>query len=125
MNGKEIKEKLQAESINLSELSKRMGYKTDQNLHSVLGAADVKSSVIERIARAIGKPISWFYGDGDNTAANKTASLADGPSVPENLSDMIAKKDEQIDRLLTILEKMSDSIPTQIGCKPEEKPGNA
>ena len=124
MNGKDLKEKLQAESINLSELSKKMGYKTDQNLHSVLGAADVKSSVLERIARAIGKPIGWFYGD-DNKVEKEAASKADGPVVPENLAEMLAKKDEQIDRLLTILEKISDARPSQIGCKKEETPGNA
>ena len=33
-----LKEKLRAEGVNLSELSEMMGYKTDQNLHSVLGA---------------------------------------------------------------------------------------
>lgn len=42
MNGKELKERLQAEGVNLSDLSKKMGYKTDQNLHSVLGAQDVR-----------------------------------------------------------------------------------
>ena len=62
MNGKELKEKLQAAGINLAELSRKMGYKTDQNLHSVLGAKEMSSGVIERMAEATGKPIGWFYG---------------------------------------------------------------
>lgn len=62
MNGKELKEKLQAAGINLAELSRKMGYKTDQNLHSVLGAKEMSSGVIEKMAEATGKPISWFYG---------------------------------------------------------------
>jgi len=62
MNGKDLKDRLKESGINLSELSKRMGYKTDQNLHSVLGAKEVSSSVIERMAAALDKPIGWFYG---------------------------------------------------------------
>ena len=62
MNGKDLKDRLKESGISLSELSKRMGYKTDQNLHSVLGAKEVSSSVIERMAAALDKPIGWFYG---------------------------------------------------------------
>lgn len=68
MNGKELKEKLQAAGINLAELSRKMGYKTDQNLHSVLGAKEMSSGVIERMAAATGKPISWFYGKDEESA---------------------------------------------------------
>ena len=65
MSGKELKEKLQAAGVNLAELSRKMGYKTDQNLHSVLGAKEMSSNVLERMADAMGKPIGWFYDDGD------------------------------------------------------------
>lgn len=63
MKGSELKAKLKNEGVNLSELSRKLGYDTDQNLHSVLGAADVKSSLIERISLALGRPINWFYDD--------------------------------------------------------------
>lgn len=66
MNGKDLKEKLKSAGVNLSDLSKRMGYKTDQNLHSVLGAKEMSSSVIERMAEVLGKPIGWFYGSEDS-----------------------------------------------------------
>ena len=84
MNGKELKEKLQAAGINLAELSRRMGYKTDQNLHSVLGAKEMSSGVIERMAEATGKPISWFYGKGEAPAPmserrTRTATRARNP----------------------------------------------
>ena len=65
MSGKELKEKLQAAGVNLAELSRKMGYKTDQNLHSVLGAKEMSSNVLERMADAMGKPIGWFYDDDD------------------------------------------------------------
>ena len=63
MSGKELKERLRENGINLSDLSKKMGYKTDQNLHSVLNAKEMNSGVIERMADVLGKPICWFYGD--------------------------------------------------------------
>ena len=110
MNGKDLKERLRAEGVNLSELSEMMGYKTDQNLHSVLGAADVKSSVIERISLALGKPIGWLYGEGTVAQANEHSVAMTGGSyngLPEGVLDMMRKKDEQIDRLLAIIEKLS------------------
>lgn len=82
MNGKELKEKLQAAGINLAELSRKMGYKTDQNLHSVLGAKEMSSGVIERMAEATGKPISWFYGKEDASAAPSQAEPDTVPLLP-------------------------------------------
>ena len=41
-----------------------MGYSREQNLYSVLGIDNVRSGIIERIAEAIDKPISWFYREG-------------------------------------------------------------
>ena len=82
MNGKELKEKLQAAGINLAELSRKMGYKTDQNLHSVLGAKEMSSGVIERMAEATGKPISWFYGKVEASAAHSQAEPDTVPLLP-------------------------------------------
>ena len=110
MNGKDLKEKLHKEGVNLSDLATKMGYKTDQNLHSVLGAADVRSSVIERIASALDKPIGWFYGEGTVAQANDhSVALTGGHynGLPDGVLDMMKKKDEQIDRLLAIIEKLS------------------
>ena len=82
MNGKELKEKLQAAGINLAELSRKMGYKTDQNLHSVLGAKEMSSGVIERMAEATGKPISWFYGKGEAPDAHPQVEPDTVPLLP-------------------------------------------
>lgn len=79
MKGSELKAKLKNEGVNLSELSKKLGYETDQNLHSVLGAADVKSSLIERISLALGRPINWFY---DDEVEEDTAVRVGIPLIP-------------------------------------------
>ena len=110
MNGKELKEKLQAEGVNLSDLAKKMNYKTDQNLHSVLGAKDVKSGLIEQMALALGKPIGWFYGEVPTALANDHSIALTGgqyTNIPDSFVQLVAKRDEQIDRLLAIIEKLS------------------
>lgn len=61
MSGEEVKEKLKQEGIVFSELARLLGYDSDQRLHSALKANDVRSGLIEDIARAINKSVSWFY----------------------------------------------------------------
>ena len=82
MSGKDLKEKLKAAGVNLSELSKLMGYKTDQNLHSVLGAKEMNSSVIERMAEVLGKPIGWFYGEEELVAEPERETETEPDTVP-------------------------------------------
>ena len=55
MSGKELKEILREEGVNLSELAKKLGFDNDQRLHSALKAEDVKSGLLEAIAKAIDK----------------------------------------------------------------------
>ena len=82
MKGSVLKERLKNEGINLSDLSKRLGYNTDQNLHSVLGAADVKSSLLENISRVLGRPISWFYDDVATDESERANTNKGIPLIP-------------------------------------------
>ena len=82
MKGSVLKERLKNEGINLSDLSKRLGYNTDQNLHSVLGAADVKSSLLENISRVLGRPISWFYDDAAMDESDRANTNKGIPMIP-------------------------------------------
>ena len=110
MSGKELKEILKGDGVNLAELSKRLGFDNDQRLHSALKAEDVKSGLLEAIARATNKSICHFYGDCTNTISseNSVAVTGSGNSVntlSERFIDLLEKKDQQIDRLLGLLEK--------------------
>lgn len=101
MNGKNLKEKLQADGVNLSALARKMGYATDQNLHSVLGAKDVRSGLIEDLAKVLNKPIGWFYEEEASSTpedngvvaceANAPASNVGTPATREN--DLLAMCD--------------------------------
>lgn len=109
MSGKELKEILIAEGINLSELARMLGFANDQRLHSALKAEDVKSGLIESIARVTNKSIGFFYKDNLGALAmdNGVAVSRDGNSVTtisERFISLLEKKDEQMDRLLSLLE---------------------
>lgn len=109
MNGKDLKEKLRSSGVNFSALAEKMGYTTDQNLHSVLGAKDVKSGLIEELSKALDKPIGWFYGEetGNASACDNGIAVSGDNNTIANISerfiDLLEKKDEQIDTLLEIL----------------------
>lgn len=113
MSGKELKEILASEGINLSELARLLGFSNDQRLHSALKADDVKSGLIESIAKVTNKSIGFFYKDSLGVLAvdSSVAVSGDGNSVivintSERFISLLEKKDEQMDRLLTIIEKM-------------------
>ena len=105
MEGSILKEKLRSIGTNFNELSAALGYANDQNFHAALAAKDVKSGLIERISIATGKPISWFYNEA-STVGDLSQNSNSFNILPESIIALFQKKDEQIDRLLTIIEKI-------------------
>lgn len=110
MSGKELKEILAAEGINLSELARLLGFANDQRLHSALKAEDVKSGLIESIARVTNKSIGFFYKDSLGALAMDNGVAVSGDensitTISERFISLLEKKDEQMDRLLSLLEK--------------------
>ena len=95
MNGKELKAILKEEGINLSELAKKLGFDNDQRLHSALKADDVKSGLIEAIAKATNDNSVAVSGTGNSVNA-----------ISERFISLLEKKDEQMDRLIGLLEKL-------------------
>ena len=106
MEGATLKEKLRSLGVNFNELSEKLGYANDQNLHAALAAKDVKSGLIERIAAIINKPISWFYGEASMIEVMSANTNSQVTNIPDGVLALLQKKEEQIDRLLTIIEKM-------------------
>lgn len=112
MSGEEVKEKLKNEGVIFSELARMLGFDSDQRLHSALKANDVKSGLIEDIARAINKSVSWFYPETNKTVATDNGIAVSGNEnqitvISEKFIGLLEKKDEQIDRLLGIIEGMN------------------
>lgn len=84
---------------------------TPQNLGSMLEAKDIKSSLVERVARALEIPIAAIYGESvATTVTGSTAIVGNGNkgnSLNANESRLLAlleEKDRQIARLLDLLQ---------------------
>lgn len=122
MSGKELKDLLVAQGVILSDLARLLGFENDQRLHSALRAADVRSGLIEKIAEVLNKNVCSFYGgsssDSSMTVSGVSVSNSSGLQDFANIKNVksndaavaalvaqLSKKDEQIDRLLALLEK--------------------
>ena len=75
MKGLTIKEILRKNGITQADIAKKIG-ESPQNLSAALSQEDVRTGLVEKIAEAIGLPVSAFYGDtnivtasGDNASA--------------------------------------------------------
>jgi transcriptional regulator with XRE-family HTH domain len=114
MKGQKIKEILKAEGLTLSEVARLLGFEGDQRLHSALKSDDVKTGLVEDIARVTNKSICLFYDLPAGSAVahdNGTAVAGCGNNVNSEVGrvtdkfiSLLEKKDEQIDRLLALLE---------------------
>lgn len=122
MSGQEIKALVLLSGISQKSLADRMEV-TPQSINAIFSASDVRSGTIERIARALGKPMSYFYPEPATTVSNESSEVhvrnnsgivsgtnnghiatgTDQQAVIERPLEANAKKDEQIDRLITLL----------------------
>lgn len=64
MTGKELKEILRRDGVNLLRLSEALGFDSDARLHSALKADDVKTGLLEKIANATNKSVSYYISHG-------------------------------------------------------------
>lgn len=124
MKGEEIKQKVKQSGKTFAEIARLMGIRP-QTLTIIFASDDVKTGSLERIAEAMGVPVAYFYGEGDNVTASNATIVRHGNVgnvnnnseersvlvLAEQLSTkdkQIHTKDQQIDRLLGIIEKLSE-----------------
>lgn len=62
MEGKTLKAKIKAKKIKLKDVAAGLGM-SPQNFQAVLNSPDVRSSIIERVAKVIGEPVCYFYNE--------------------------------------------------------------
>lgn len=110
MRGQRIKEILKAEGISISDMAKMLGCNSDQQLHNALRSDDVKSGLIEDIARVTNKSVCFFYEANGSAIATDNGIAVSGDSnqinaISEKFISLLEKKDEQMDRLIGIIEK--------------------
>lgn len=111
MKGLSVKKKLLENGYVLADVAKNMGI-IPQNLQSLLMAEDIKTGVLETIAKAISKSVYFFYEDyaekiteRQQIDVGKLIDVIHNQSTQLNESQkQISKSQEQIDRLLSLLE---------------------
>ena len=124
MSGKQLKEILSSDGVNLSELAKKLGFANDQRLHSALKAADVKSGLLEAIAGATNKSVGYYYNDsreihhsqqafGSDITQNMcpssdvSAILTEISEMRKLLSEQINLSQEQFNRFMSVIELLA------------------
>ena len=124
MTGKELKDRLSTCGISQAEIARRLGM-SQQSFNQGLNVPDIRTGLLERIAEATGKPLSYFYPAASATITNESSELhvrnnngvvsgtnnvsisagQDTQKLVEILVEANAKKDQQIDKLIALLSK--------------------
>ena len=124
MTGQELKARIAACGISQSEIARRLGM-SQQSFNQGLNVPDIRTGLLERIAEATGKPLSYFYPAASATITNESSELhvhnnsgvvsgtnngsistgQDTQRLVEILVEANSKKDQQIDKLIALLSK--------------------
>ena len=106
MTGNTLKKLILSEGLSVAEVARRLGT-SQQNLTCALNKDDIKTGLLERVAEAMNRPLSFFYGEtfgpvqsvGNNNS--QVTQVAGNYSAPDsNVLEILKMKDEQL--LLTI-----------------------
>ena len=115
MKGIELKKRLRRTGRTLKEISELVGI-SPQSLNQLLGVQDVKSGILEQLAAALGMSIAELYDVPTSTTATTTGNgntILNGNGntniSPTDCSALLAEKDEQIRRLIDIVDKFTDA----------------
>ncbi len=111
MTGEELKRRLKRTGKAQAEIARLLGMPNQQALYQALKADDVKSGLIEECCEKLGMSIIEIYEGSDHVTASdhSTAFKGNGNTVHNDAGAdkylaLLSKKDEQIDRLLSIIE---------------------
>ena len=102
MTGNTLKKLILAEGLSVAEVARRLGT-SQQNLTCSLNKDDIKTGLLERVAEAMGRPLSFFYGEafgpvqtalGDNNT--QVAGNYSNASSDAGVLELLKMKDEQL-----------------------------
>lgn len=109
MKGSDLKIAIINGGYTISSIAREMGV-SQQRLDAALKSDDVKSSLVEGVARVLKMSLASLYGEQGHTATasgsgnTAVAGVGNTLSHDEGLVELLKSKDEQINRLLTLLE---------------------
>ena len=105
MDGLTLKHIIERTGRRTNDIAEAIGT-TPQSLNNSFHSQDVKSGLIEKIANVLGVPISSLYGDTNTQTVNGNVVDSSNVNVYGVNYDALRKRDEHIDRLLAIIERM-------------------
>ena len=103
MTGKHILNLMTQEGFSISKMAQMIGT-SQPNLSSALKHTDIRTGLLEDIAKAMGKPLAFFYGEDYGVTAQVTGS---NNATAINNSTATAGND---DRLLTLLVNKDEQL---------------
>ena len=121
MKGADLKERLKTSHLSMAEIANRIGV-SPQSLNSVFNSEDVKSGVLEKLAKALDVPLAFFYGDVYNVSGNNNATGVNNTinATDDRLLTLLSNKDEQLTMAMKQTSKaqaqMDDLIAIMKGC---------
>ena len=114
MTGEELKNRLKGAHCSITDLARKLGM-TQPNLSQALSAKDVKTGLVEDLARVLNLPIGFFFGEdakcnnatvnGDSSVAaiNSNVTMENSEVLKEriaHLEEMLAEKERTIQILI-------------------------
>lgn len=121
MKGIELKERLLATHISLTEIARRMGIKP-QDLNALFNVQDTKTGTIEKLANALDLPIAYFFGDNYNVTGNNNATGVNNTinASDERLLTLLVNKDEQLTMAMKQTSKAQSQMDEMIAMMKKE-----
>ena len=114
MTGKHLQNLILQEGYSINKMAQMIG-KSQPVLASALKHDDVRTGLLEDIAKAMGKPLSFFYGETygpvSQVNGNNNTSVAGNDNTVSNddrLLSLLVNKDEQLTMSMRQTEKAMD-----------------
>lgn len=109
MTGEELKNRLKGARYSITDLAEKLGM-TRPNLSQALSAKDVKTGLVEELAKVLNLPISYFFGEdigNNNATANGESSVAAiNSNVTMESNEMLKERVKHLEELLKEKERL-------------------
>lgn len=117
MTGQHLQNLMKQEGYSVNKMAELIG-RSQQNLATLLKHEDVRTGLLEDIARAMGKPLAFFYGEefgvvaqvsgsSNATAINNSTATAGND---DRLLTLLVNKDEQLTLAMKQTSKAQDQM---------------
>lgn len=102
MTGDQLRKKIKSRKRSYKSVAEAIG-ETPQNFQNMLNASDVKSGTLERIAEALGEPISYLYNEVPIVSLEDYAEYIALKKENEMLQRLVREKEQELRELLLAL----------------------